>query len=117
MSLLKNLMVTALSAAMIVTIVPVTGFDVASAQPVFRRPPPPGGGPGFRRPPPPRRQNNGAAAGAAFGILAGALIGSAIQQQQQQYSNAIAWCASRYRSYDPRTQTYIGYNGRVYRCP
>jgi len=32
-------------------------------------------------------------------------------------ANAIAWCARRYRSYDPYSQTYLGYDGFRHRCP
>ena len=28
----------------------------------------------------------------------------------------IAWCQGRYRSYNPRTDTYTGYDGRQHRC-
>ncbi|MFJ5486545.1 BA14K family protein [Hansschlegelia beijingensis] len=27
------------------------------------------------------------------------------------------WCANRYRTYDWRTETFIGKGGRRYRCP
>jgi hypothetical protein len=33
------------------------------------------------------------------------------------YSDAIAYCISRFRSYDIRTQTYLGYDGRRHPCP
>jgi hypothetical protein len=44
-----------------------------------------------------------AAAGAA---IAGSNSGSA----------HVRWCSNRYRSYDPRTNTWVGYSGRVYQC-
>jgi len=28
----------------------------------------------------------------------------------------VAWCEGRYRSYNPSTDTFIGYDGRTYRC-
>jgi len=33
------------------------------------------------------------------------------------YDDAIAYCMQRFRSYDPRTGTYVGYDGRVRYCP
>jgi len=33
------------------------------------------------------------------------------------YSSAhVRWCLNRYRSYDPRTDTYLGYDGYRHRC-
>ena len=53
------------------------------------------------------------AAGAIIGLALGAIIaGSAAQQNA-----AIESCARRYRSYNPRTQTWIDYHGRIRRCP
>lgn len=28
----------------------------------------------------------------------------------------VAWCLNRYRSYNPRTNTWVSYSGRVYQC-
>jgi hypothetical protein len=28
----------------------------------------------------------------------------------------VRWCSSRYRSYNPRSNTWVGYSGRVYQC-
>jgi hypothetical protein len=33
------------------------------------------------------------------------------------YSDAVAYCARRYRSYDPRSGTYLGYDGLRHPCP
>jgi hypothetical protein len=33
------------------------------------------------------------------------------------YDPAIAYCLRRYRSYDPYTMTYLGYDGRRHPCP
>lgn len=123
MSQIRKALAVVLASTLVLAVAPATGWQSAEAQ--FRRQPPPGGG-GRRPPPPQQRRSNGggAAAGAAFGILAGALIGSAIQAQQQEearrramYDDAIADCAARFRSYDPETQTYLGRDGRVRRCP
>lgn len=33
------------------------------------------------------------------------------------WNAAIAYCIRRYRSYDPYSMTYLGYDGRRHRCP
>lgn len=60
------------------------------------------------------RNDAGAAiAGGIFGMALGAMIaGSAAQN-----SNAVQYCASRYRSYDPGSGTYLGYDGYRHPCP
>lgn len=101
--------------------------------------PPPGGyrpgpRPGWHRPPPPPRHgrwgnpywrnggwyyrdNTGAwiAAGIA-GVALGAAAASAAQNAQSE-REAVAYCMQRYRSYDPRTGTYLGYDGYRHPCP
>jgi hypothetical protein len=52
------------------------------------------------------------AAGAIFGLAAGAILGSAAAN-----SNAVAYCSQRFRSYDPRSGTYLGYDGYRHPCP
>jgi hypothetical protein len=134
MSTLRKSLVTALAAATLLGLSPVVGYNDAAAQPQFRRPPPgggmrPGPGPGPMRAAPGRNRNGGgAAAGAAFGLIAGALISSAMEQQRQQqyerqyqrqqvYDDEVEYCMERFRSYNPRTGTYRGNDGRLYRCP
>ncbi|WP_321342533.1 BA14K family protein [Breoghania sp.] len=56
----------------------------------YRRPPPRYGW-GYRRPPPPRGYRRGGRA-------------------------HVNWCLRRYRSYNPRTDRYLGYDGRYHRC-
>jgi hypothetical protein len=52
-----------------------------------------------------------------LGAAAGALVGSAIVGGAAASSDAhIDYCLSRYRTYDPQTDTYIGRGGRRYRC-
>jgi len=34
-----------------------------------------------------------------------------------RYSEAVAYCAQRYRSYDPVSQTFLGYDGLRHPCP
>lgn len=80
--------------------------------------------------------------GAGIGIgagIAGALIGGAIIGATQPYgyygyppsyygpvyvapapyigSDAVAYCAQRFRSYDPYSGTYLGYDGLRHPCP
>jgi hypothetical protein len=59
--------------------------------------------------------NNGA--GLAIGLAAGAIIGGAIAASQAQANQNAAYCAQRFRSYDPRSGTYLATNGVRYRCP
>ena len=78
--------------------------------------------------------------GAAVGLgIAGALIGGAIVGAAQPYGyygyppgyygpvyvapapyiggGAVAYCAQRFRSYDPYSGTYLGYDGYRHPCP
>ncbi len=88
------------------------------------------------RPPPPRyyrhhhhhhRRGGGSAlAAGAVGLAAGALIGSAIASSQAQAApppppgtvdpQLAAYCARKYRSYDPVTGTFLSTNGMRYVC-
>ncbi len=79
-----------------------------------------------------RRHDAGAAAAAGIaGFTAGAILGSALSQPQAPayapapvyaappppvYPDRNAYCASKYRSYDPRTGTYMGYDGIRHYC-
>ena len=36
---------------------------------------------------------------------------------ERGYRPSVAWCEQHYRSYDPETETYTGYDGRQHRCP
>jgi hypothetical protein len=73
-----------------------------------------------------RRGSGGAAAaGLIGGLAAGALIGGAIASQQAQAApapvapldDAVAYCMQRFRSYDPASGTYLGYDGLRHPCP
>jgi hypothetical protein len=79
--------------------------------------------------------------GAGAGFAAGALIGGAIAGAPYGYgygygpgyygpppvyvqpapayagSDAVSYCMQRYRSYDPRSGTYLNYDGNRYPCP
>jgi len=60
------------------------------------------------------------AAGIA-GLAAGAIVGGAIASQNRynaEYDGGgRGYCAQRYRSYDPASGTYMGYDGLRHPCP
>lgn len=67
-----------------------------------------------------RRDRGNALAAGALGLATGAIIGGALAQSQAQAapsSNVHAYCAQRFRSYDPASGTYLGYDGRRHACP
>jgi BA14K-like protein len=50
----------------------------------------------------------------------GGAIGSYLWRQWNQPAEPVrdvAWCMNRYRSYDPYTRTYLGYDGLRHGCP
>lgn len=51
------------------------------------------------------------AAGAIVGLAAGAIAAGAAN------NNAVAYCERRFRSYDPASGTYLGYDGYRHPCP
>lgn len=72
-----------------------------------------------------RRDNDSGAliAGGIIGLATGAIIGGALSQQQPRYyggggggSDWLAYCSQRYRSFDPGSGTYLGYDGRRHYC-
>jgi BA14K-like protein len=67
-----------------------------------------------------RRDSGSAAAAGAIGLATGAIIGGAIAQSQAApvyRGNSAAYCAQRFRSYDPASGTYLGYDGIRRACP
>jgi hypothetical protein len=69
-----------------------------------------------------RRDRGNALAAGALGLATGAIIGGAIAQSQAQAapvygSNTAAYCAQRFKSYDPASGTYLGYDGLRHPCP
>ncbi|TKT70539.1 BA14K family protein [Afipia massiliensis] len=64
-----------------------------------------------------RRGYGSTAAGIGIGLAAGAVIGGAIAASQAQAQQNAAYCAQRYRSYDPRSGTYLNNDGNRYPCP
>jgi hypothetical protein len=74
-----------------------------------------------------RRGNGSAVAAGVAGLAAGALIAGAIANQAQAQPAAppppgtidpqmAAYCARKYRSYDPATGTFLATNGMRYVC-
>ena len=68
------------------------------------------------------------------GLIAGAIVGGAIAAGAAPYGpgyygapppvaygpppgDAVAYCMQQYRSYDPRSGTYLGYDGFRHPCP
>ncbi len=51
----------------------------------------------------------------AAGVIGGLLLGAIIANEAQRNRGA-SYCAQRYRSYDPGSGTFIGRDGRRYRC-
>jgi hypothetical protein len=56
--------------------------------------------------------------GAAIGIgIGAAVIGGAIAAGEAQRQNSVNYCMQRFRSYDPRSGTYLGNDGARHPCP
>ena len=77
-------------------------------------------------------RGGGIGLGIGAGILGGALLGSALaapyyDRPYRSYprstyygrpsDDAVAYCSSRFRSYDPASGTYLGYDGLRHACP
>jgi len=57
--------------------------------------------------------------GGFLGFAAGAAVAGAIANSRDRsygYDSHVARCYDRYRSYDARTDTYLGYDGRRHYC-
>ncbi|GGK22880.1 BA14K family protein [Salinarimonas ramus] len=72
-----------------------------------------------------RRHDNGAAVAAGIiGLATGAILGQAlaapppvVRAPRVRYdADAIAYCARKYRSFDPHSFTFLGYDGRRHYC-
>ena len=59
----------------------------------------------------------GTGAAVVGGLATGAVIGGAIANSQARANDAVGYCAQRYRSYDPASGTYLGYDGNRHPCP
>lgn len=55
--------------------------------------------------------------GAAFGAVIGGMLAAQPRYYYGGPSSVVRWCMDRYRSYDPRSGTYLGYDGRRHPCP
>jgi hypothetical protein len=77
-----------------------------------------GRGPDHRRYQPQGRYDRGDDTGAAVaaGIL-GLFIGGMIAAEAQRQQQGVGYCAQRFRSYDPQSMTYLGYDGLRHPCP
>jgi hypothetical protein len=65
-----------------------------------------------------RGHRGGSDAGAvAAGAIIGIAIGAIIASQAAQHNRSVEWCMRRYRSYNPRTGTWVDYSGRIHYCP
>lgn len=51
------------------------------------------------------------------GLAAGAIIGSAIANSNAAAGNSVSYCMNRFKSYDPASGTYLGYDGNRHPCP
>ena len=52
------------------------------------------------------------------GLAAGALIGGAIADSSQGTGGgSVAYCESKFKSYDPARGSYLGYDGKRHACP
>jgi hypothetical protein len=49
--------------------------------------------------------------------IVGAIAGAAAAAAANSNANAVAYCSQRFRSYDPATGTYLGYDGLRHPCP
>lgn len=55
--------------------------------------------------------------GIGIGVIGGIIAAEAARSQAQAEEAAVRDCMRRFRSYDPRTRTYIGYDGYQHPCP
>lgn len=67
----------------------------------------------------------GAIVGGIMGLAAGAIIAGALSQREEPRrvvrgyrgdADHVAYCARRYRSYDPYSNTFVGNDGRARQC-
>jgi uncharacterized protein YcfJ len=65
-----------------------------------------------------RHRRDGYWPGAAFGAVIGGMLAAQPRYYgRQAYGSAVSWCMRRYRSYDPYSRTYLGYDGYRHSCP
>ncbi len=75
--------------------------------------------------------HRGGGGGAFAGFAAGALLGGVLAAQRPYYGygpgyyepgyvvdgDSVGYCLSRFKSYDPASGTYLGYDGYRHPCP
>lgn len=118
---MRKIMTTALAALMAVTSFATVAVSSAEAQPRYWR-----DGRHHRHYDGPRyyhrdrhyhrRHRSGVGAAVAGGII-GLAAGSIIAGAASRSNDAVAYCQQRFKSYDVRTGTYLGYDGRRHACP
>lgn len=54
--------------------------------------------------------------GPAIGFGTGLIIGNALAQSRG-YDRSVQYCMQRFKSYDPASGTYLGYDGNRHPCP
>jgi BA14K-like protein len=65
----------------------------------------------------------GVAAGIVGGVIGGIIANEAVRQQNEAVQQeddsdqAVAYCMRRFKSYNPSTGTYIGFDGQAHPCP
>ena len=64
-----------------------------------------------------RRGGGGAAAAIIGSAIIGGIIASQVARPRYYYGDPIAYCMQRFRSYDPYSMTYLGYDGFRHPCP
>jgi hypothetical protein len=71
-----------------------------------------------------RHHHHGGGGAAIAGFAAGALLGGMLAAPRPYYygpryyrDDAVQYCLSRFRSYDPYSGTYLGYDGYRHPCP
>lgn len=93
---------------------PVINVQFWGYGPYYEAPYPYYGGPYYYG----HRRHNGAAAAAILGTaIIGGIIASEAARQSYGYGDPVAYCMRRYRSYDPYSRTFLGYDGYRHPCP
>ena len=72
-----------------------------------------------------RHHHHGGGGAFAGALLGGMLLGGALAAQPRYYyggpgyyaDDAVAYCMNRFKSYDPASGTYLGYDGYRHPCP
>ena len=62
------------------------------------------------------RGGGGNGGAVAAGVLGGLLLGAIIASEAQRHEG-VEYCIQNFRSYNPDTGFYLGFDGRYHRCP